>query len=113
MSLPARCTIVELARQLAAPEPPPDVSIRVIAIDGLGGAGKSTLAARLSPALGHAPIVHTDDFASWDEPLEWWPRFLDEALRPLAAGTSARYRRYDWDRHELGDWVETPTAACI
>jgi uridine kinase len=50
------------------------MTTRVIAIDGPGGSGKSTLAENLSPALGHAPIIHTDDFASWDVPLEWWPR---------------------------------------
>lgn len=101
----------EIARRIEG-LPSPTVS-RVIAIDGPGGAGKSTLAGRLAGAFDDAPIVHTDDFASWDEPLDWWPRFLDEALEPLAARRDARYRRYDWEQHAMGDWVDTAAAPVV
>jgi uridine kinase len=77
--------------------------VRLVAVDGCGGAGKSTFAAGLSAALGGCPIVHTDDFASWDEPLEWWPRMLTEVLEPLARGERATFRRYDWEARRLGD----------
>ncbi|MCU1422596.1 MAG: hypothetical protein JWN36_2247 [Microbacteriaceae bacterium] len=77
----------------------------VVAVDGLGGAGKSTLAGALAAELG-ATVIHTDDFASWDVPLEWWPRVLAEVLEPLGAGRPARFRRYDWDRRELAEWHE-------
>jgi uridine kinase len=77
--------------------------VRLVAVDGCGGAGKSTFAAGLAAALGGCPIVHTDDFASWDEPLQWWPRMLTEALQPLARGERARFRRYDWDAQRIGD----------
>lgn len=73
-----------------------------VAVDGPGGAGKSSLAARLAAALPEAEIVPTDDFASWEVPLDWWPRLLAEVLEPLAAGLEARYRRYDWVKRELG-----------
>jgi uridine kinase len=79
--------------------------VRLVAVDGCGGAGKSTFAADLSAALGRCPIVHTDDFASWDQPLEWWPRMLTEVLEPLARGEQARFRRYDWEARRLGDEV--------
>jgi uridine kinase len=78
-------------------------NVRLVAVDGCGGAGKSTLAAGLSAALGGCPIVHTDDFASWDEPLGWWPRMLTEVLQPLARGERATFRRYDWEARRLGD----------
>jgi len=55
---------------------------RIVAIDGPGGAGKSTLAARVAGALD-AQVVRTDDFASWDEPFEWWPRLIKQVLAPL------------------------------
>jgi hypothetical protein len=42
-------------------------------------------------------LVHTDVFASADNPLNWWPRMIDQVLEPLRAGTAARYRGCDWD----------------
>jgi|SRR5579884_106500 len=71
--------------------------VRIVAVDGHGGAGKSTVAARLADALGGVPVVHTDDFASWDEPIEWRPRLLAEVLEPLARGEPARFRPTSWD----------------
>ena len=73
------------------------MSTRIVAIDGHGGAGKSTLAEELAGELGGARIVHTDDFASWDVPLDWWPRLLEELLEPLSRGETARYRRSSWE----------------
>lgn len=89
-----------------AKQPPSPMTTRVIAIDGAGGAGKSSLADRLADELGGAPIVHTDDFASWDNPLNWWPRLLDEVLEPLARNEATRYRRSNWERMEQETWGE-------
>lgn len=85
----------------------------LVAIDGPGGSGKSTFAERLSTALGGAPIVPTDDFASADTPLEWWPRLLSQVIEPLIKGRQARYQRYDWVRRGLADWVEVPAAPAV
>jgi uridine kinase len=69
----------------------------IIAVDGPGGSGKSTFAGRLHEVLAKADVVHTDDFASWDQPLSWWPRLLEEVLRPARAGEkTVVYRPYDW-----------------
>jgi uridine kinase len=99
-----------LLRGILAARAPEGVAARIVAVDGPGGAGKSTLAAALARGLGGAPIVATDDFASWDEPLDWWPRLLEEVLRPLAAGAPVRYRVYDWERRRLGRQVELAPA---
>jgi len=80
--------------------------VAVTAVDGPGGAGKSTFASRLADALGGVPIVHTDDFASWDQPLVWWPRLIEQVLQPLATGTRARYQRYNWVTRSLDDWID-------
>jgi uridine kinase len=89
------------------------MSTKVIAIDGPGGAGKSTLAARLASELGGAQVLHTDDFASRDDPLGWWPRLVAEVLEPLARNQAARYQRSDWGR-QRGDWGEvTPSEFVI
>jgi uridine kinase len=67
-----------------------------VAVDGPGGAGKSTYANQLAAAFGGAPIAHTDDFASWDVPVDWWPRCVAELLEPLARGETARYEVTAW-----------------
>ena len=76
---------------------PQGIATRIVAIDGLGGAGKSTLAAWLAAEVD-APIIHTDDFASWVNPIDWWPALLERALEPLAAGLAARYQPTTWAR---------------
>lgn len=70
--------------------------VRIVGVDGCGGAGKSTFAARLARAAGDAPVVHTDDFASHDDALGWWPRLRDEVIEPLSHGRPATFRPYDW-----------------
>lgn len=88
------------AEVLSCPGP-----VRLVAVDGHGGAGKTTFAARLSRRAGGAPVVHTDDFASWEEPLRWWPRLLAQVIEPLAAGDEGRFQRYDWVQRRLANWV--------
>ncbi|HUQ60089.1 uridine kinase family protein [Lentzea sp.] len=64
-------------------------------MDGPSGAGKSTFAQELAQNL-NAQLISTDHFATWDDPTtKWWPR-LAEALREIANGNEARYRKTDW-----------------
>jgi hypothetical protein len=74
--------------------------VRVLAIDGPSGAGKSTLAAQVVAELRargcRTELVSTDAFATWDDPVSWWPRLVDGVLRPLADGVEGAYRRMDW-----------------
>jgi uridine kinase len=96
--------------------------VLVVAIDGHGAAGKSTLAASLSEDTG-ASILHTDDFFCPTERLrnvanraegpdaeavassragrtlaDYYDvtRLRAEALEPLRAGRDGVFRRYDW-----------------
>ena len=78
--------------------------LRLVAIDGPGGAGKSTFARKLSEAAGRAPVFHTDDFAAADNPINWWPRLLQQVIGPFARGEAARYQRYDWPTKTLAGW---------
>jgi len=87
---------------------PAHPGVLVLAIDGHGGAGKSTLAAAVARATG-AALVHTDDFfqrpcapappaAPW--PLSQyydWRRIRAQAVEPLRAGHRATFRRFDWE----------------
>lgn len=90
----------------------PDVNgIRIVGVDGPGGAGKSTVARRVAASFG-ADVAKVDDFLSWPEFLDgWWPRFEREVIAPLLAGGDARYQVRDWAGDEFGtsvkDWKTT------
>jgi uridine kinase len=91
--MPSVDDVVSLVR---ASENRSRLPIKLVAIDGHGGSGKSTLAAALSASLG-AEVLHTDDFASWDNPLDWWPRLITDVLDLIAAGDpSLSYQRGSW-----------------
>lgn len=79
----------------------------LVAIDGPSGAGKSSLAAALvaravasARAAGRVDppvaLISTDFFATWDNPVAWWPELERDLLGPLLRGDSARYRPLDW-----------------
>ena len=87
----------DLARELLAI----DAGVRLVGVDGCGAAGKTTFAARLASAAHNAPVVHTDDFASFDGPTQWWPRLLAEVIEPLLRGDVATFHPYDWVREEF------------
>jgi uridine kinase len=91
--------------------------VRLVAVDGGAGAGKTTFAGRLSQALDGAPIVKMDDFISFDDLEEWWLRLERQVLEPLFAGKAARYQIRDWvgDLHGrgLGDWVDLPFSEIV
>lgn len=75
----------------------------LIAIDGWGGAGKTSLARWLAEHL-KATVVCSDDFSRPGVPQWDWPRFADQVISPLLEGRKARYQRYDWDEDALAEW---------
>jgi hypothetical protein len=70
--------------------------VRLVAIDGPSGSGKSVFADKLLADLPDAVLVRTDDFATWDDPVAWWPRLVDGVLTPLSRGEPGRYQRTEW-----------------
>ncbi len=91
----------------------------LVAIDGAGGSGKSTVARKLCASCGLISVVYGDDFyAPMDEDERAklsaeegyrgyfdWMRMRDEVLVPLSNDQRARYRRYQWESNHLGEWV--------
>jgi uridine kinase len=116
MGLSSMTPRIEAYRDLAAmvrAAPARCGTIRLVAVDGPGGAGKSVLADRLARHLGDVPIIHTDDFASWDEPIHWWRRLEDAVLGPLERGQRVTYQAYDWASRQLGAWRELPASDVV
>lgn len=74
-----------------APENPTSES-PALGSPGAGGPGAGSAVA--GPA--GVALVSTDDFATWDDPVAWWPRLVDGVLGPLADGRPGRYRRTEW-----------------
>jgi uridine kinase len=85
----------------------------VVGIDGPSGSGKSTLAAGVEAELG-CPVVHMDDlFPGWDGLARAAELVTDQVFRPLASGSAAEYRKWDWDASEWGDRVTLPWTALL
>jgi uridine kinase len=95
----------------------------VVGIDGVGGAGKSTLAGRLVAGIPHAGLLSGDDFyrempdgeRAGLRPEEGYQRYFDwqrlrrEVLVPAREGRRELvYRRYDWPAGRLGGVVRRP-----
>jgi uridine kinase len=121
-------TFAALARDVLARRPRLG-PVRLVAIDGPSGAGKTTFAARLAQALQRASrlryaaaeqcasrlryaaavpaetaIVPTDAFLDgWAAPRSVWPALRSQVLEPLAAGRAGAYRSYDWTLRRFGD----------
>jgi uridine kinase len=89
----------------------------LVCIEGLGGAGKSTLARALAERSDDLTLVHGDDFYGPEErdwrswtPRQGYQRYFDhrrvehELLRPLKAGQPATFQRYDWASNSLDGW---------
>lgn len=96
----------------------------LVAIDGLGGAGKSTLAMELGETLDTFSIVALDDFyrpvavalapeQACDTYFDW-QRLRDTVLAPLSRNSQhACYQRYDWVSDALAEWHEVSPGGVV
>ncbi|HEY8302132.1 MAG TPA: hypothetical protein VIG48_09545 [Jatrophihabitans sp.] len=98
---------------IAAARALPADRTRFIGIDGHGGAGKSSLAARIAAALPGAVVVHADDFAAPSVP-EWdFARFNAQVVQPLLAARPAHYQRWDWRTDTGAEWHDIPVGVAV
>ncbi|MFJ1676307.1 uridine kinase [Streptomyces sp. NPDC088251] len=70
--------------------------VRLVAVDGHAGSGKSTFASRLAAALDGAPVLHLDDLATHESFFTWTERLREQVIEPLSRGEYAHYAPYDW-----------------
>ncbi len=100
----------------------------LVAIDGLGGAGKSTLARLLEEQLSTlgwvVTVVKHDDFYLPSNQRENqqartigrdfdWERLRDQVLTPIREGRAAHYQRYDWETDALAEWHTITTSDVV
>lgn len=77
-------TFDELAKEITSK--PPKHRQRIIAIDGGGGAGKTTFANHLQKEIAGSCVVHVDDF------------YRPPQLRTPLVSTNVMNPNFDWDR---------------
>jgi uridine kinase len=85
---------------------PAATATKLVAIDGRGGSGKSSLAEALSKSALAAQVVHVDDFPYRASEYPFHPsgtqtrvnldRLIADVLLPLRAGKRAVYKRTPW-----------------
>ena len=79
-------------------------NVRIIAIDGPAGAGKSTLAKRIKSNLQEQSglktvIVHMDDlYDGWENALtdQLTKTLINQILIPVSLSKNFGYRKYNW-----------------
>jgi uridine kinase len=88
--------------------PPTLGSGRLVCIDGPAGAGKTTLAAALAALADDVVVVHADELLQGWRGLPGLASTIEAMLRPLAAGRTGHWRRWDW---AADGWAETHDVA--
>ncbi|MGW3343231.1 uridine kinase family protein [Nonomuraea rubra] len=88
--------------------------VRLVAVDGPAGSGKTTFAGRLGAELG-CQVIHSDDFpVPWEEgPGGWFHALESQVLVPLQRGLPGGFRRYDWVRARYAGRVAVPVAPVL
>jgi uridine kinase len=89
-------------------------AMKVVAIDGPSGAGKTNLAAALATHLPNAHVLHMDDlYPGWDGLNHAVATLHDQVLAPLSRGERASYRRWDWEHDRHAEWQSLPATNLI
>jgi uridine kinase len=93
----------------------------LIAIEGFGGSGKTTLAEKLKNSLHDAYIINIDDFIikakltepSWDKGAFDRERLEQQVLIPATTGKDIAYQKLIWVTDTLSEPVAVPKVAYL
>jgi energy-coupling factor transporter ATP-binding protein EcfA2 len=105
-------TYADLAREILR-RPARLGTVRLVAVDGPSGAGKTSFADHLARAIRAArsrvTVVHTDDLLDgWADQFTFWPRLENGVLAPLRRGRPGKYPCYDWVAGRFAGEREVP-----
>ncbi len=75
-----------------------------VAIDGVGGAGKTSLAISIQKGVAQTAILQLDDFYAPTLRAPDLLRLKEQVVLPLHAGQEARYQVYEWKTQSMSDW---------
>ncbi len=98
----------ELAHLLLQAAGTPTGRPRVVAVDGRGASGKSTLAERLRRRVSRSTVVHTDDIAWHESYFGWGGLLADHVLRPVRRGEEVSFRPPAWAQNGREGAIEVP-----
>lgn len=89
-------TLLDVVRLLRDTSPDVVGRPRVVAIDGRGGAGKSTLVERMRRLVPDSAVVHTDDVAWHQAYFDWGHLLVEHVLGPVHRGEAVEFRPRPW-----------------
>lgn len=102
--------VTELAEQILAGTDHPGRPL-LVAVDGRGGSGKSTISASLRAAVLGADVVATDDVAWHHSAFDWADLLAERVLEPVRAGRAVRWQPQAWRERGRAGAIEVP-AGC-
>jgi uridine kinase len=83
----------------------------LIAIDGVAGSGKTTLASKLAQDLTESSVVSMDDlYDGWNNPLsqKLTARVISQLLEPVSKELPVIYQIFDWKLNRFSDFKTIP-----
>ncbi len=98
----------EFARAVTDAAGTPAGRPRIVAVDGRGGGGKSSLAGRLAGVLPDTAVVHSDDVAWFHSVFAWDDLMIEGVLRPLHAGDAVHYQPPSWPGRGRHEHIDVP-----
>jgi hypothetical protein len=98
----------EFARAVTDAAGTPAGRPRIVAVDGRGGGGKSTLAGRLARILPDTAVVHSDDVAWFHSVFDWDDLMITGVLTPLHAGEAVHYQPPAWPGRGRHEYIDVP-----
>jgi hypothetical protein len=100
-----------LVPQITEGRPCPPGRPLIVAVDGRGAGGKTTLAERLRALTPGAQVVHTDDIAWWHSRFGWDDLMISGVLEPLLRGEAAHYQPPAWAARGRTGHLDVPADA--